>query len=67
MLCIGHANGSPCLLVLHCNGTPCFALQLVVVSPRKNKLLEAKKRFEDRNGGKSRLADVKDDYSNLEP
>ena len=35
--------------------------------PRKSKLLDAKKRFEERNGGNKRFSEVKEDYSNLEP
>ena len=33
---------------------------------RRAKLLEARDRFTEKNGGKSRLAEVTDDYKNLD-
>lgn len=35
--------------------------------PRKQKLIEAKERFELRNNGEKRFTEVKPDYSNIVP
>ena len=56
------------LAINHSQGGSVLMLEQLkpVHLPRKNKLLEAKERFEARNNGHKRFSEVKADYSNLD-